>query len=534
MSSAISRAVVALLAGSGLCGTAHADRPVFGAGINAEQVADLQFSGAGENVTYTEVSGNVLAQINNRRITVTGIYRLSYRLPELGDLDKSFNQDGVMRAQAKLIDEWVTLDGGVLVTRSRVDAGGAAPQINSANAKNLTQTYSAFIQPTLAHKFGDLGFAATYRYGYTKNEGRETGLATSPLSNRFDESKVQQATASVAMQQSSLPFDWTASVEYARENVSNLAEHTRSFNAVGEIVVPVGRSFAVVTSGGYERIRISERAALADPSIGIPVRDSKGRFLVDPASPRTITYDMSGLITDGGVIWKPGRRTRLEARAGYRYGGLSVTGLFEMKPSQRSGLTLAVTDRIQSFGQGLSGGLAASPANLDLGQSSNPDSAVQNCLFGKGAGTGQCIGGSVGQASASSYRERAGNIMFSHQMRRWNFTASAGYSRRTYIDTPGTLFSLDGVVDQIYFSELSMSGVLTRKSGLSFSFRGNLFKNGQIGAPDAKSGSFATNYYRSFGRGIRMQANFAVEASKQDGITADVSGRAQLGLQYQF
>ena len=79
-----------------------------------------------------------------------------------------------------------------------------------------------------------------------------------------------------------------------------------------------------------------------------------------------------------------------------------------------------------------------------------------------------------------------------------------------------------------------MSGILTRKSGISFSFRGSLFKNGQVGQPDVKSGSFSTNYYRTFGRGIRLQANMTVDASKQDGITADVSGRAQLGLQYQF
>ncbi|RYE54657.1 MAG: hypothetical protein EOP18_07140 [Rhizobiaceae bacterium] len=119
-------------------------------------------------------------------------------------------------------------------------------------------------------------------------------------------------------------------------------------------------------------------------------------------------------------------------------------------------------------------------------------------------------------------------------MRRWTFSTSGGYSRRTYIDTPGTLFSLDGVVDQIFFGDVTMSGILTRDSGVSFSFRSSLFKNGQVGSRDVKSGSVSTNYYRTFGRGIRMQADLSVDASKQDGITADVSGRAKLGLFYQF
>jgi len=113
-------------------------------------------------------------------------------------------------------------------------------------------------------------------------------------------------------------------------------------------------------------------------------------------------------------------------------------------------------------------------------------------------------------------------------------SGTAGYSRRTYIDTPGTLFSLAGVVDQIFFGEMSFSGVLTRKSGVSFSFRGNLFKNGVPGAADVQSGSFSTDYYRSFGRGLRLDANFSIDASKQDGNTADVSGRARVGLQYHF
>jgi hypothetical protein len=534
MTKATARALLTLLAGGGMGSAAHADRPQFGAFMNVDQIGEVQFSGTGDDVTYTEVSGNLTAQIKNRRIVASGSYRLSYRIPEYGKVDKTLNQDGVMRLQANVIEEWVTADAGVIITRARVAPGGAAPQTNSANAKNLTQTYSTFFQPTIAHHFGDLGFSGTYRYAYTKNEGTQQGLGADPLNNRFDSSVDQQVTATAGMHRGELPFDWTATLEYSAENATDLAKHTRSLTATDEVVQPLTDAVALVASGGYEHIKISQRRPLVNPFTGTPIRDSNGRFIVDPTSPRLLTYDMKGMIGDAGIIWKPSRRTRLEARAGHRYGGLTVTGLFEWKPSDRSGMTFQVTDRIETYGQGVSGGLAASPVQLDLSQSSDPTDSYQNCLFGKGAGTGRCIGGSLGQASASNYRERAASIIFNHRMRRWTFSASAGYSRRSYIDTPGTVFSLDGVVDQLFFGELSMGGILTRQSGVSFSFRANYFKNGQVGVSDVQSGSFSANYYRSFGRGIRLRADFSVDASKQDGITADVSGRAQLGLQYKF
>lgn len=534
MSKGAAQALLTLLAGGGLCGTAHADRPEFGVALNAEQIADIQIAGPGDSVTYTEVSGGGTAQIKNRRVVLSSAYRVSYRIPEHGDLERSFNQDGVLRLQSNLIDQWLTADAGLIVTRSRVDAGGAAPQANSANARNLTQTYSAFVQPSLSHRFGDVTVGASARYAYTKNQGKSIGPNTNPFSDRFDASTNIQMIGSVGIKRGTLPFDWEGTVEHNRENSNSLDKHVRSWRAVGQITRPVGATVALVASGGYEKTEVSEKSPLVDPLTGVPLKDTNGNFVVDPASPRFLTYDMSGMIADAGVIWKPSRRSRFEIRAGYRYGGLTVTGLLEMKPNPRTGLTVIISDRVDSFGSNISAGLAGSPADLDLNQSVDPDTSFQNCLFGKTAGTGSCIGGALGQSSPSSYRERAVNLIFSRGLRRWNIGASAGYARRTYLDTPGTLFSLDGVVDQSFFGDLTLSGRISRTAGLSFSFRGNLFKNGQIGSPDVISGSFDTNFYRTFGRGIRMQARFGVDASKPDGMTADVSGRAQLGLQYAF
>jgi uncharacterized protein (PEP-CTERM system associated) len=537
MKSATGRALLGLFAGGAACGAAQAERPQYGAFMDIRQVVEGQLHGPGEDdVTYTDISANLSAQISNRRIIASGTYRLSYRLPEAGEIDRSLNQDGVMRIQATVIDEWLSVDGGGIVTRSRVDPSGAAPASNVGNPKNLAQTYSAFVEPRLVHRFGQVGFSANYRYAYTQNESTQTDTgSTGPLTDRFDSSVAQQLSMGLGMQRGDLPFDWQLSGEYRHENSTNLAQHLRSINGNAQITWPLGSSaIALVGSGGYERQRTSQRRALIDPLTGVPVVGKGGKFIVDPASPRILTYEMDGLIGNVGVIWRPSQRTRLDARVGYRYGGLSVTASLEMRPSKRSGLSFDLSDTLETFGQGVSGGLASSGPDLDLGESSDPNSPFQGCLIGQQAGSGSCLGNALGQAASRSYRERKASFIYSLQARIWSFGMGGGYSRRTYNDDPNAPVSLANVVDQNFFGNLSVSRRLTRTSGVSFSLSGSYFMNGQIGASDVMNGSFGANYDRSFGRGIQMQASVAVDGSKQKDVPTDISGRAQLGLQYKF
>jgi len=208
--------------------------------------------------------------------------------------------------------------------------------------------------------------------------------------------------------------------------------------------------------------------------------------------------------------------------------------VFEYQPSARSGMTFIVFDRIDSFGRGLTDGLAAAPASFDPSSADDSTNPYQTCLFGKQKGSGSCIGGTLGLASASTYRSRGANVIWSYRMRRTSLSLGAGYTRRTYIDDPNAPASLDGVVDQSWYFQGSVGRQLTPDSGINFAFSGDLFKNGQAGVPDVMSIAFNTAYFRTFGRGLRAQALVGVEASKQDGIAADVSGRAQLGVRYQF
>jgi hypothetical protein len=51
---------------------------------------------------------------------------------------------------------------------------------------------------------------------------------------------------------------------------------------------------------------------------------------------------------------------------------------------------------------------------------------------------------------------------------------------------------------------------------------------------DVLSYSVNGTYYRILGRGLRAEASLGLESSKQEGLTADILGRAQLGVHYDF
>lgn len=521
------------IAGAGLAVPAAAERPKIIPFLDIEQFAQQQLKGAGDSVTYTEVSTGVQAEFKTRRVVSSIAYRFARRIPEAGDTQASSSHDGLARVSLQVVKDLLALDAGAIATHARVDPSGAAPQTNTGTAANLTQVFGYYAQPALAHQFGEVGVSASYRFGYVVTQGSDAPpLAGFPRVDRFQSSTNHQADFGIGMKRSSLPFDWSIRGQFESEHATQLAQHYKAGNISGEVVVPLFASVAAVGSVGYQATRTSERSSLLDAN-GLPVTDSRGRFITDPNSPRTLTYDVKGIVGDGGIIWRPSRRTRLEARAGYRYDDLSLTGVFEYQPGPRSGMTLIIFDRIDSFGRGVTGGIAQAPAAFDPSQIDS-SSGYQSCLFGKQKGSGSCLSGTLGSATASAYHNRGGNFIYTYRMRETQINFAIGYARRDYIDLPGSPGSLDGVVDQSIFVQGEIGRQLTRNSGVTFSFTGNLFKNGQVGASDVLSGAINGGYYQSFGRGLRAQASVGVEASKQDGAPADVTSRAQLGMRYQF
>jgi hypothetical protein len=229
----------------------------------------------------------------------------------------------------------------------------------------------------------------------------------------------------------------------------------------------------------------------------------------------------------------PSRRTRLEARAGYRHGGLSLTGQFDYVPSERNTVHITVFDRIDTAGIGATDGLASTPVAFDPTQNIS-NGPTQNCVTGTSGASGGCLANTLGSASASSYRSRGVTLALTHQMRQTAISLSAGYQRRAYIGEVGVIGSLNGVVDQSWTVQAGITRQLSRISGVNFALSGNLFNNGAPGAADVKAVALNGGYFRTFGRKLRAQATFGVEDSKTDGAAADIIARAQLTLGYQF
>ena len=91
----------------------------------------------------------------------------------------------------------------------------------------------------------------------------KTGIALPAGQQRigtFDSSTSHDLAASIAMPSGQLPFGWTVSGGYSREDASELDQRYVGKNVRADVVVPVAPTLALTGGAGYEAIRISERA----------------------------------------------------------------------------------------------------------------------------------------------------------------------------------------------------------------------------------------------------------------------------------
>src|SRR5690606_20245929 len=108
----------------------------------------------------------------------------------------------------------------------------------------------------------------------------------------------------------------------------------------GDVIVPVSPVLAVVGGVGYEDVEVSSRDALRDAA-GNPVIGNDGRYVTDESAPRVIAYETDGLIWDVGVMWRPSRRTSLEAFVGKRYDSTTYYGTFAYAPNARESVNVS-------------------------------------------------------------------------------------------------------------------------------------------------------------------------------------------------
>ena len=502
--------------------------------VELSQTLDVDLQG-GDAVTYTSAAAGLDVSVDTARASAQLSYRYEHRFAwRDGDVDQDVHS-GLARAAFRVAPV-LTLEGGALATRSRYDIRGEAPGILAGDDRNVAQVYSLYAGPTLSTHLGDVAVNGLYRIGYTKVDtpGYSPLVAGQPRLDRYDSSVGQVAglTASLAPR-TVLPVGLTASSGWEREASGPLRQHYDSWYGRGDALLPVSPNVAVTGGVGYERIQTSERAPLLDGA-GAPVVDGDGRFLVDPAQGRRVTYRTDGVYYDAGVVWRPSRRTSLEAHVGRRYGSTSYTGSASWAPTPTLGVAIGVYDTVTTFGRQLRTGIANLPTSF-IATRDQFAQAFNGCTFGTGGSApGGCLDAVFQSVTQASYRARGVDAVVTATRGRTTVGGGVGYANRELYapDQPGV--TIYGLEDQSWYAQLFFNRSLSAVSGVNLQAFADYYEPAQAGSDDIVSAGATATYYHDFGR-LGTTASLGIYSFRVgDGVETSLRGQALLGARYSF
>ena len=499
--------------------------------LEVDQILTAPLSGGGDVLTYTDVAVGVDAGIHTHRVEAQIGYRYEHRFAESGRIGNGDVHSGIARARVEAVPGHVAIEAGALASRENNDFGNGFTGLSTQDSKNVSQVYAAYVQPSVKQDFGEVHAKGSYQLGYVKVDDSDDRVFTGQ--DRFGHSLEQQGIATIGMDpEGSLPFGWNIAGMYRREDVGRLKQRFVQENAIAELVVPVSATFALLGDIGYEKITNSQETILFDPSTGLPVVNGKGRFVADPTGGRITFYDQSGVVYEGGFIWHPSRRTRLEARAGHRYGGTTFTAAFDHSLTPSMAIHAEVFDGIDSFGRGLTGGLAALPTSFT---SIGSPLIAGGCVFGTKPGTGACLSAD-GLIGTANFRNRGVIAVLSGQRGRTDFGLGFGYSNRRFLaGRNGAQFFNRGAVDQSYIVQGYFQRALTERSSLRGDLFGGRYISNTSGVNSMWSGGATLGYSQLLMSHLDGQATGGIFASDQDGPgNRDVVASLLLGLRYSF
>jgi len=493
--------------------------------LEVTQVLSADLDG-GETLTYTSVAAGVDGRIATRRVTAQMSYRYERNIEwgnHVGDRDV---HSGVAMVNAQVVPGVLSLDAGALATRT----GGEGRALGVTDRDEAVNVYSVYAGPTVSTHAGPVAVNAAYRLGYVKiDDDRIAGN----LDDDFDSATAHSATASVGMAPGELPFGWTVGAGYAREDSGGRFDQEFEGAYVrADVVVPVTHSLAVTAGVGYEDIEASQNDILRDAN-GIPVVDPAGRPTPDPSRPRLLTYDVSGVMYDAGIIWRPTHRTELQARAGHRYGGTTIVGSLSHRFNDDYALNATVYDSVETFGRLLINDISSLPDNFNT----NRDPLTGNiggCVFGAQGG-GTCLDRSLQSISGNSFRLRGGSVTFSGTRRLWTFGIGAGYANRRFSRPNDPAFNAVAATEDESFSLFgSLGRELSRTSNLNLNVFASWFDSDLAGFNDVTTMGATLSYDRSFLLDrLSLLAALGLY-NTDDGVDSVTNASAQAGLRYTF
>ena len=514
--------------------TATRSRAEFTPFIEVTQVAFTEFTdGSSDVLTYSSIAVGADASIQTRRAQG----QINIRYERLFGYDSGFEDQDIVNGIARgnyRVNRELSVEAGGIATRSGLDSRGATSFNQLSNQDNISQVYSAFAGPTVSSNINGVDFNAQYLAGYTRIDNSNTG----PLSGGgapidfFSESFSQSANLSLGQQPGrALPFGWALGAGFSQEDGSQLDQRFRDIFVRGDVTIPLSSSFFAVGGIGYEDIRVSERDTLRD-AVGNPIVDADGRLITDEDSPRLVTLEEDGIIWDAGVLWRPSRRTSVEARYGRRFGSETFTGSVGYQPSDKTSFNVSVFDRVSGFGSLLNDNLQSIETEFDSFR--NPLSGdVGGCAFSRNGGS--CFNGALQTAASSNFRTRGVTGTLSTRLGGWNAGIGGGYSRRLFFaSNVGAQALLSDTVDENYFATAFFGRSIGNASTIETNLFYNLNDSGIAGAGNVSTYGFNAAYFRQILSGLSASASVGVDVIDQDDFDNSVSASALLGLRYNF
>lgn len=501
--------------------------------IEASQVLSAELSPGDDVLTWTQIAAGVDAGIAGRNSAASASLRYEHRIG-YGDAADTDTLSGLARASVALVPRRVTIEAGALASRTSVAAAGFTSPGEFGDDDATSQLYSIYAGPSAQTNIGEAIVTGAYRIGYTRVEAPDAVL-TAPgaePADIFDDSLTQAASVRAGFAPGTvLPVGVGVGAGWNRQDVSNLDQRVDDKYVRADVTVPVSPNVALVGGVGYEEVEVSSRDAVRDAD-GRPVIGPDGRFVTDEGAPRLIAYETDGLIWDVGVMWRPSRRTALEAHVGRRYGSTTYYGSLSYAPDPRTSFNLGVYDNITGFGGIVTDALA------DL---SSEFEAFRNPITGDLGGCvasledGACALARLGSVRSAVFRGRGVTASLSRGNGRTSYGIAGGYDRRAFIAAAGTVLAgADGVVDENLWLAVYAAHQLDRRSGINANLFANWFDSGFDNAGGGAGYSAALAYYRHIIAGLTGTAAIGLDGITRDDLPDITTASALVGLRYTF
>lgn len=512
--------------------------------IEAQQVVSAELSPGNEVLTWSTLAAGIDAGIARRGSEGALSLRYERRFGWSRGISDGDALTGVARASTAIVPRVLTIEGGALASRLSVENnGGAVP--GQTFDDSISQIYSLYAGPTLQTHMGAVALEGHYRIGYTRVESPDAILTApgQPAIDVFDDALVHNAGIHLGTKAGDpLPVGVGLGAGWNREDVSNLDQRIDDRHVRGDLTLPIGGDLALVGGVGYEDVKISARDALRDTVTGLPLIDGNGHYVTDKSQPRQIAYDADGLIWDAGVMWRPSKRTALEAHVGKRYGSTSYYGSFAYAPNRATSINVSVYDNVTSLGGMATNALAGlptrfeavrNPLNGDLGGCVAAAGDAEN--GGARSGQNSCLIGALGSIRSAAFRGRGVMASIGITRSALQYGIGAGYDRRRFIAAPGTvLAAANGVIDENVWVAAYLNGRIDRDSSFGTTVWANWYQSGDALSGDVSALGATAAYYRALTDRLSATAAVGIQGVNREALADTWSAQAMVGLRYAF